>query len=212
MFVPWEDHLRTLGIPTRLVAISAEPLRGEEYFEHVFTAAFAKWPWPSVVFLYGPNGNGKTHMGTWLFWMWHGRQMRGWSDARDRGEVGIGTRIFQPRAMWTTERSLTEALKAYNNERFSFREQAQVFVLPEILMIDDVFTERTSETDVSNVTDILESRRNAGKITIITSNRGPIEIADRYSGRLAERLIDDALVVEFTGSSHRMRRYLSDAS
>lgn len=191
--------------------MTGEPLRGEDYFDEVIVAAGSAAPWPLVVYLFGLNGNGKTHMGTWLFWIWHARQMKGWREAVDNGRAGIGTQMFQPRALWTTERSMTEALKAYNDERFSFHEQALHFTAPEILMIDDVFTERTSETDVSNVTDILETRRNAGRITIITSNRGPIEIADRFSARLAERLVDDALVVEFTGVSHRMKRYLTQA-
>jgi len=183
------------------------PLAGEEYFDSVRTAAGSSAPWPLVVFLFGANGNGKTHMATWLFATWHGRQMSGWDKQRREQRDGIGTRIFAPRALWTTERMLTESLKAYGNDRFDVRGSMQHYSRPDILLVDDVFTERTSETDVSNVTDILEARRDAGKITIITSNRGPVEISTRFSRRLAERLLDEALVVEFTGPSERMKRF-----
>lgn len=206
----WGEHLRATGVPVRLVKLAEKPLQGEAYFERVREAA--KGLKPGVVYLYGQNGNGKTHMGTWLYSIWHAQQMMEWNEAREKGLAGIGSKLFQPRAMWVTERAMTEALKAYHDERFSFREQARCYTSPEILLIDDVFTERTSETDVSNVTDILETRRDSGRVTIITSNRGPLEMASAYSSRLAERLVDDSLVVEFTGTSERMRRFFQETN
>ena len=200
--VPWEDHLRSLGIPPRLIAYTAAPIPGNGEFESVRTAAGARMPWPLVVYLFGDNGNGKTHSATWLFSVWHARQFVKWDS--DKGK-------YQPRAKWTTERAVTEALKAYGDDNFDMRRAMLLYTEPDILLIDDVFTEKTSDTDITNITDLLETRRDSDRITIITSNKGPLTISNDYSVRLAERLIDNALVLEFTGPSHRMTQYFKQS-
>ena len=141
---------------------------------------------PLLVVLTGSPGTGKTHSGTRLF---------GFAIAcagLQRGKA--------PTAKWTTGFQATHQIKYAGSE---FMRQWAFFAEPQFLFLDDVFTEKTTETDVHLVAELIETRKNALKRTIVTTNKTLIDF-ERLSARLAERMLEDAEIIAFSGPSMRL--------
>lgn len=206
--VSWEQRLAWCGVPRALLSIAARPLRGMKEFERVIhLQAIPHDEFPPIVYLYGTNGNGKTHMGTWLFSRWLARGFRNYAAAIDESTDAFKAGVWLPTAVWRTFRGMAEAMKNYNAEGgFNFKETAREFIWPDLLMIDDLFSDRASETDVANITHVIDSRLNQSKPTIITSNHLPIML-EAYSPRLADRVADPLGTIHFTGGSHRLKKF-----
>lgn len=158
---------------------------------------------PALVVLYGENGNGKSHMGTWLFSQRMAAAHAGFNARLAAGE--LRDREFPPTGLWVQANRITAALKAFSRGGFDYERDIAEYTRPEVLLIDDLFADGATDYDAANLTEVVDRRLSSGKTTIITSNKGPIDIGEVYSRRLADRLAGGE-VVRFTGISHRGSR------
>lgn len=78
------------------------------------------------------------------------------------------------------------------------------------LIIDDLGTESVSVNDYGNIRtpiiDLLHSRYNERKMTIISTNLTPKQIGERYGDRILDRLKELAQNIVFTNKSYRDER------
>lgn len=200
------------GVPPIYASMALSRLTGRPEFDAVARCAVPraiednvrKENWlPPLVVIYGENGNGKTHMGTWLFSQRMAQAHAAFNARLKSATLAVGE--FPPTGMWVQANRITSALKAFSRGAFDFEREMSQYTMPAVLMIDDLFADGASDYDAANLTELIERRMSAARATIITSNKGPIDIGEAYSRRLADRL-SDGEVVRFTGTSHRGAR------
>lgn len=208
--IDWRSALIWYGVPSLYAGMALTRLHGRPEFDQV--AAFAvpqerivgvlrdsRWQ-PDLVILYGENGNGKSHMGTWLFSQRIAAALASFNTRMKAGTLDVGE--FPPSGLWVQANRITAALKAFSRGGFDYERELAEYTRPAVLMVDDLFADGASDYDAANLTELIDRRLSAGKATIITSNKGPIDIGEAYSRRLADRLAGGE-VVRFTGKSHR---------
>ena len=76
----------------------------------------------------------------------------------------------------------------------------------ELLIIDDLGTENPSDLNVNFLYSIVNTRIVSGKPTIINTNLTVKEIKERYTDRIASRLLGEYIVLPFVGSDIRMQK------
>lgn len=199
--VSWESELIASGFPRRIVEMAAHPLSGQPCFDAVRKAVHTM---STTVYLWGTNGNGKTHMGSWLLSAWHAIAMRGYyGDAQQRVSG------WRPSVRWSPCNEITAALRNFSKGHFDYDREMRAYSRPTALMIDDLWPDRATEMDVANIVELVELRRNSGLRTIITSNhdaRSLVALSRRFADRLGE-----GIVVQFTGRSHRVSNRKQEA-
>lgn len=193
----WGAELVSTGMPRRIAEMTATALEGADYFRTVVGAVKSDH---LVVYLWGANGNGKTHMASWLFSHWHARNLQ-----KFNADMESRARGWYPSARWATCNTITAALKNFSRDDFDFEREMRFYSRPDVLMIDDLWADRATQVDVQNVVEIIETRTTNGRRTVITGNHNPATIHADISRRFGDRL-NDHLVVEFTGGSYRLQR------
>lgn len=188
-------RLLSMGMPERLARMSLRRMqpRDAEDRKNLDTlrmlTGVPQNEWPLLLLLTGSPGTGKTHAAARLFMWW--------------------TTLTPTRGLWTSEYLLTQSLKFPQSNWWA---EWKTFTHPALLVVDDLFTEKTSEADVAHLVELIEHRKNSATTTILTTNRSIIDIEERYSVRLAERLMEDTVVLLFQGESRRMGYDVSQAS
>ena len=182
------------GVPREIALVSMERLTSAPSFDRVAGCLRSR---PLIVYLWGSNGNGKTHMGTWLMSQQHARNMR-----RYYAGIESGANHPYPTALWTTSNALTAALRNYSKGGFDYEREQLTYTRPTLLLIDDLLSDRASEVDVANLVEIIESRRTSGLQTIVTSNLAMQDVAN-VSRRLSDRL-QEGETIQFAMKSHRV--------
>jgi DNA replication protein DnaC len=76
----------------------------------------------------------------------------------------------------------------------------------DLLIIDDLGTEFITSYTAEVLFDLVNTRLNSGKKTIINTNLGPEELEKIYSPRITSRLFGDYMPIEFYGSDIRRIR------
>ncbi|MBR2986570.1 MAG: ATP-binding protein [Clostridia bacterium] len=76
----------------------------------------------------------------------------------------------------------------------------------ELLILDDLGTENPSPLHVNFLYRLINSRTVSGRPTIINTNLAPREIKERYTDRVASRLLGEYLVLGFVGKDVRMQK------
>lgn len=147
-------------------------------------------PLPEIITMQGDNGNGKTHTATRVFAF--------------AFETFWASNGAMPTALWITGHDVMATLK--NFERYDVQYELAQFARYQLLMIDDLFTERVTEADAENVASLIDRRKNDRRTTIITTNMTGKEIAERYSRRITDRICE-GVVIQFTGGSHRLKDF-----
>lgn len=99
-------------------------------------------------------------------------------------------------ASWTMTR-LNQAFRP-GNDPTAF----DVACTVDLLVIDDLGGETTTEWTHERLLDVIDAR-NGSKRTIVTTNLTGEALVARYDGRIVERMVDGAWIVEFTGPSRR---------
>ena len=86
-------------------------------------------------------------------------------------------------------------------------EQADQFVLEsDLLIIDDLGTERVNSFTSSKLFYTVNERLNRGKSTIISTNLSPAALRDTYTERVASRLLSGYEVIQLSGDDLRLRK------
>lgn len=73
----------------------------------------------------------------------------------------------------------------------------------DLLLIDDLGQDRLTDWTREQLHRLINERNAEGRRTIVTTNRGPREIEGIYGPAIADRLIDEATPIKFTGESRR---------
>jgi len=76
----------------------------------------------------------------------------------------------------------------------------------DLLIFDDLGTEMTTAFTVSALYDLVNTRLNAGKKTIVTSNLPPEALYGRYSPQIASRITGEYLTLRFFGGDIRLMK------
>ena len=75
----------------------------------------------------------------------------------------------------------------------------------DLLIIDDLGTEFSSQFSTSCLYNLVNTRQNKGLSTIISTNLSPKDLAERYDGRIYSRIAgNDYQVLIFGGKNHRL--------
>ena len=75
----------------------------------------------------------------------------------------------------------------------------------DLLIIDDLGTEFSSQFSASCLYNLVNTRQNKGLSTIISTNLSPKDLAERYDGRIYSRIAgNDYQVLIFGGKNHRL--------
>ena len=76
----------------------------------------------------------------------------------------------------------------------------------DLLIIDDLGAEMSTQFTVSSVYNIINARMNRKKPTIISTNLSQKELRDRYADRITSRLFGEYIPLQFRGTDIRKQR------
>jgi DNA replication protein DnaC len=139
----------------------------------------------SNILLYGPSGQGKTFLSSCI--------------AKDLIENGYSV-------LYLTAFKLIDLIR---NIRFSndinvnFEERYNLLLDVDLLIIDDLGTELVSNFSKAEIFNIINSRINDRRSTLISTNLTLNELIDTYSSRIASRIIGNYEPLEFFGPDVR---------
>lgn len=143
---------------------------------------------PSL-FMHGATGLGKTHLSL--------------SIANIVTEKGMGV-IYSSAPNLFGELEREHFSRQNPNERTFERELLET----DLLIIDDLGVEFSTQFTVSCVYNIINSRNLSGKPTIISTNLTPEELEDKYTQRITSRIIGSYISLKFIGRDIRqLKRY-----
>ena len=142
-------------------------------------------PRPAGLFLCGHPGTGKTHLAASIV----------------RRVISMGKSIRFRRAA-----QLYQAIRdSYGNDSVSEAEVLADFVDAPLLVLDDLGTGSLSDHERRYTLEVLDSRLNANRPTIITSNLTIEQIRDAMDDRIASRL-NTFKLISFNGQDRRKGR------
>ncbi len=143
---------------------------------------------PSL-FMHGATGLGKTHLSLAI--------------ANVVTEKGMGV-IYSSAPNLFGELEREHFSRQNPNERTFEKELFET----DLLIIDDLGVEFSTQFTVSCVYNIINSRILSGKPTIISTNLTPAELEDKYTQRITSRIIGSYISLKFTGRDIRqLKRY-----
>ncbi|MCQ2452244.1 MAG: ATP-binding protein [Oscillospiraceae bacterium] len=106
-----------------------------------------------------------------------------------------------------------EVFRAFEAVRFGrgSREEAgeealHRLMLCDLLILDDLGTEMTNALTVASLYELVNTRLQEKRKTIISTNLAPSELAGRYSPQIASRLIGEYEILTFTGKDIRLQK------
>ena len=143
---------------------------------------------PSL-FMHGATGLGKTHLSLAI--------------ANIVTEKGMGV-IYSSAPNLFGELEREHFSRQNPNERTFEKELLET----DLLIIDDLGVEFSTQFTISCVYNIINSRILSGKPTIISTNLTPAELEDKYTQRITSRIIGSYLSLKFIGRDIRqLKRY-----
>lgn len=80
------------------------------------------------------------------------------------------------------------------------------FLECDLLIIDDLGTEFSTQFTVSCIYNLLNTRQNRGLSTIISTNLSPRELSENYTDRIYSRLVGSYQILSFEGEDRRLNR------
>ena len=136
--------------------------------------------------LIGSTGTGKTHLSTAIA----GRVIKGGFDVLYDSAQNIVASFEQDR---------------FHSGYGAQESRAAKYMECDLLILDDLGTEFVNQFTVSCLYNLINTRQNQGKSTIISTNLSAEELAAKYEGRIYSRIIGcDYKVLFFTGKDHRI--------
>ena len=136
--------------------------------------------------LLGNTGTGKTHIST--------------SIAREIISKGYSV-LYD---------SAENILLDFETDRFKsgygpYEPKAEKYMECELLIIDDLGTEFSSQFSAVSLLNLINTRQNKGLATIISTNLASEDLANRYDGRIYSRIVgSDYQLLMFSGRNHRL--------
>lgn len=94
----------------------------------------------------------------------------------------------------------------FEAEKFGGEEQRGLthkYLACDLLIIDDIGTEMTTQFTISAMYNIINTRLMDGKATVISTNLVPVAIEGRYSPQIASRILGTYRLIKFAGSDIR---------
>ena len=136
--------------------------------------------------LIGSTGTGKTHLSTAIA----GRVIKGGFDVLYDSAQNIVASFEQDR---------------FHSGYGQQESQAAKYLECDLLIVDDLGTEFVNQFTVSCLYNLINTRQNQGRSTIISTNLSAEELAAKYEGRIYSRIIGcDYKVLFFSGKDHRI--------
>ncbi len=137
--------------------------------------------------LFGGTGLGKTHLSTCIA----------------KGVIDRGYDV-----MYVTSVGM---LGDFEDKQFGSRdaERTERYYSSDLLIIDDLGTEMVNQFTVSYLYDVINSRINNKKCTIINTNFSPKELEAKYSERITSRLLGEYIPIPFVGTDIRMQKTMN---
>lgn len=136
---------------------------------------------PSL-FLYGMTGLGKTHLSLAV--------------AGKAVESGYGV-------IYTTAQNLFNKMEREKFGRADDKNTEQSILDCDLLIIDDLGTEFSTQFTVSALYNIVNSRELEGRPTIISTNLTPERLKEAYNDRIASRILSNYVILQFDGADIR---------
>ena len=143
-------------------------------------------PETNTLLLLGKTGTGKTHIST--------------SIAKVAIEKGYEV-LYD---------SVQNVMSAFENDRFRsgygpFEPRGDKYLECEILILDDLGTEFVNQFTLSALYNLINTRQNAGRITVISSNLSQASLRQKYEDRIFSRLFGcDSQCLLFDGKDSRI--------
>lgn len=208
---------RKTGIPSRAAALLAA---GELAVDEALVDAVDSG---RSLYLYGPKGRGKTAAAAAVAFGYYDRHLHQmaigdsctFSSDRIPGPTGAPKRYV--RARFGSEGAYLAGLRAsFDGKGASEADVFDRYARCSLLVLDDLGKESYAGSDwaLKRIWRLVDARYAQGAPTVVTSQYGPGEIADRLAGykveRMADagavvdRLLEDAKLVEFSGANRRM--------
>lgn len=105
----------------------------------------------------------------------------------------------------------TELFEIFSRSSFSYQEDAcddvdHYILESDLLIIDDLGTERTNSFTVSKLFYCINERINRRKGTIISTNLSPGDLRDIYSERIASRILSSYDIIQLFGNDIRIQK------
>ena len=141
------------------------------------------------ILLYGPVGVGKTYMLS--------------SVAREI--INRGYSVVYMSAMQLLKKLFSIRYKNFNDQPQP--EVEEILYDCDVLMIDDLGTENSSDTNISLLFDLLNYRIQQQKTTMISTNISLDDLSEQYDARIASRIKGEFMPIQFFGRDIREERF-----
>lgn len=138
--------------------------------------------------LVGTTGTGKTHISTAI--------------ARD--VISQGFDVLYDSAQNIIADFETDKFKSGYGP---YTPKADKYLECDLLIVDDLGTEFSSQFSTSCIYNLLNTRQNKGLATIISTNLSARELQERYEDRITSRIVGaDTRILQFVGKDNRLKR------
>ena len=135
--------------------------------------------------LIGPTGTGKTHIST----------------AIAREVISRGYDVLYDSA----QNILADFDDDQFRRRYDDEPKGKKYLECDLLIIDDLGTEFSTQFSVSCLYNLLNTRQNRALATIISTNLSPEELSKKYDGRIYSRIIgSETKILAFVGKDKRI--------
>lgn len=137
---------------------------------------------------FGKTGTGKTHLSTAL--------------AKTVIEMGY-------EVLYDSAENILQAFVAdkFPDRTKPFESKSDKYLECDLLIIDDLGTEFTNQLTVSSLYNLLNTRMNKGKPTVLSTNLSAEELNSKYEDRIYSRIVGvGTRIVQFTGPDRRINK------
>ena len=106
--------------------------------------------------------------------------------------------------------SMPEELKFKRSEDEKLKFKADKLYTCDLLILDDLGSEFSTQYTTATLFDILNSRLIAGKKTVINTNLSVSELEKKYQERVASRILGHYMLLHFIGTDIRLEKSVND--